>query len=57
MQPDGTYTRALGGKDAFCAHEYFMTNPSLSGRGSALERYEFSYGGPAQLRITGAKEL
>ena len=36
MRPDGTYQKATDDKDAFSAHTYFMTNPSLSGRGSAL---------------------
>jgi len=36
LGPDGTYTRVKAGPDAFSAHNYFMTNPSLSGRGSAL---------------------
>lgn len=37
MQPDGRYIRMQANKDDFCAHNYFITNPSLSGRGKALE--------------------
>jgi polyphosphate kinase len=38
LRADGTYRRVPPGPKPVSAHEYFMTNPSLSGRGSALQR-------------------
>ena len=39
MRDDGQYERVEASVDSFSAHNYFMTNPSLSGRGSALEMH------------------
>ena len=49
LKPDGTYERASAGAAAeterFNVHKYMMTNPSLSGRGAAIE-----YNAPRELK-------
>lgn len=44
LLPTGAYRRRSAREGAVSAHEYFMTNPSLSGRGSALH-------GPAAVNV------
>jgi polyphosphate kinase len=39
LAPDGSYARDLGpeGAKLFSCHQFFMENPSLSGRGTAAK--------------------
>lgn len=50
LDADGVYHRSAGwdAKDAFSAHEYFMNNPSLSGRGTRVKNLPraFEHVGP-----------
>ncbi|MEX2647639.1 MAG: RNA degradosome polyphosphate kinase [Alphaproteobacteria bacterium] len=47
LKPDGSYERLAAQRDAFSCHQFFMTNPSLSGRGSALRRLRAAAPGKA----------
>ncbi len=38
LEPDASYRRVSPDGSGFSAHTFFMTNPSLSGRGSALKK-------------------
>ena len=50
LEPAGGWRRVPTGSKPISAHDYFMTNPSLSGRGSALHGATVAVGGPAHRR-------
>lgn len=52
MDENGVYKRMESTPNSFCAHEYFMINPSLSGRGKTVQDAPM----PPKLRLEPAKK-